>query len=71
MQGQPILKQRSNVSCGLGGRSVAERASFNFSKDCDNQLWDTVRAGKDLLRNLSIAHCSNCSSVISAVGGSS
>lgn len=55
---------------GVGGGSIAERARFNFGEDetpSANAL--RMRGAGDLLRNLSIAHCSNSSSLISAVGG--
>ena len=58
------------MGSSLRGGLVAERASFELSKDYE-RLSRGIRIAEAalLLLNLSIAHCSNCSRVISTVGG--
>lgn len=69
VKGQPFLEQRGDMGSSFGGSLISERASLKLS-----QYWTLSASGTEefdltVPLNLSMAHCSNCSSVISAVGG--
>lgn len=67
---EEFLEERCNVGCGLRGGLVAIGACFDLGQDCLGLVTRTILCPWcDILFSRSIAHCSNCSSVISAVGG--
>lgn len=68
---EELLQKRCNVGRRLGGRFVSIRACFDLGQDCFgiSRKEDDMNVQVYILFSLSIAHCSNCSRVISAVGG--
>lgn len=72
-KGQELLKERLDVFFGLSGCLIPVGAGLNFGQDFAiiqvSYGLISKRIPTCLLFNLSIAHCSNSSSVISAVGG--
>lgn len=60
---------RGGLFCGF----VAKGAGLELGKDCRDAVDVSAATGNVsgffLLRSRSIAHCSNCSRVMSAVGG--
>jgi hypothetical protein len=67
-----FVEEGFHVCCCLGGGFVPEGTGFEFGENCSlsvSILNVQEKDGAGVPRRRSIAHCSNCSSVMSAVGG--
>jgi hypothetical protein len=73
VEGQIFVENGLHVGGRLCGRLVSKGAGFQLGENCEKletQVHDALTGCENSPLSLSMAHCSNCSSVMSAVGGS-